>query len=400
MSSISKNIYPYLIILFSTILIFGIIHNKKINTFNSKIENFINNEINNGMNNMNQTKSLPIDMINGSWTHDETTVDSNYIVSNSMTITIYDVHNPKNIGTITYKNKTYTITFLINDNLTAILSDDNQTLNAEENIHIKFYNYLNNTNNNNNEQTSNLKPEDFNAVVSVYSNNTLMNKFASYKIYGETVGNELYRMIVSGKMNMNEPPELYDYKSYTKITGNYVYPENFITINFGNSNPNILNLLQTNYNGTLKFCIQRVFHSPTNENTEIITKISPTLSLNVINNGQIPNTLMILPFIQDQIENNVDSFFKPKATILYFYKFTSINTTYDFTNPTIISQSNSVLKLKNNASQMTAPTIQFNNLTSIQQVLNNNYTLTQINRYPSNLKNMIFIPFSDLFDIL
>ena len=341
-------IYPILIIIFSILIIYAIINTKNIEKFNNSVSPIVNYQLYKNESilkaNASHNTQFTLDMINGNWTCDLTTVDSNYVASNLITINA-NASTDSNNGTLTYNNNTYNITFLLNQNLNAVLLDSSTGQPTTQYLHIKFYN---NFTDNKNINPPFQKPEEFNSVVSIYSNDVLINKFASYKVYGTTVGEEVYRIILSSNFYLERAPPVYDFKSYDKIIGQYQFPSNYLTLSFGVTNSNILNTINTKYKGNIKFEIQRVFYSPTNADTEIKTGKSPPIMLNVVSNNQIPNIITVSSFKNDQITNNLDSFFKPKATILYFYKSINTSATYQFTKPDI-NESRTVLKIKNNA---------------------------------------------------
>jgi hypothetical protein len=419
----SKIIYPILIIIFSILIIYGIINNKNNSKLNSNFENFLDlgnepsqdqdtrivnyylNENNENLLTSNVSNTLfTSNMINGSWTCDLTTVDSTYNVQNTMTISSIEQINSSNYnknitnyGTVVYNNQTYTINFLLNDNLTAVLINS-QGVPSSQNLHIKFYNNFSNEG----KEIINApfyKPEEFNSEVSIYSNNTLINKFVSYKIYDNKVGDELYRIITTRDFYIEKAAPVYDYDAYKVIIGKYKFPSNFITLSFGTTNTNVLNTLNTKYFGTIKFFIQRVFYSPTSDNAEIITNISDSVLLQVVSNNQIPTTITICSFQNDQNTNGLESFFKPKATILYFYKYINTDSSYVFGNTNKIDKPRAVLNIKNNANLIT-PKFSYDDLGSVQKVAQNNYSITLVNRYNSNLTNTTNINFSDLYNLL
>jgi hypothetical protein len=419
----NKIIYPILIIIFSVLIIYGIINNRNNSYLNKNFESFTNaisnnynslpygnfNGVNYNLNDINYSNKIKSsaenntqftkDMINGTWTSDLTTVDSNYNINPTTLITIsLNTDATNNIyGTLSYNNETYNIVFLLNENLIATST----TIQLDE-IHIKFYNNFSQEGQLNINKPF-YKPDEFNSVVSIYNSNVLINKFASYKVYSNTVGGELYRIISSQKYYINEPPSVYDFTSYNKIIGTYIFPKKYIRLSFGIYNQTVLDTINTEYNGKIKFCIQRVFYSPSNPNTEIMTNVSvnDAILLNAISpSGEIPNNIIITPFEYDMTENGLNSFFKPKATILYFYKLNNINTTYQFGLNNIYSNSSSVLNLKNNSSSMVGSNIQFQNLGSVQQIVTNNYTITTVGRYTSNLNDDTTINFSELYNKL
>ena len=432
----NKVIYPILIIIFSVLVIYAIINNRNNSKLNSNVEKFTNIEYFD-----NTPQPLPIpnsqppavnfylpesqdllkssasnntlftsELINGSWTSDVTTVDSNYIASNLLTINVTGILNAENYnnstnnyGTVIYNNQTYTINFLLNENLTAVVNNGGGT--TQQNLHIKFYNNFDSKEGQTNTNPVFYRPDEFNSVVSIYAGSTLINKFASYKIYDPTnkIGDELYRIIISNNTHIAQAPPIYDYNAYNIITGKYQFPSNYVSLSFGTSNANVLNTINSNYLGNISFCIQRVFYSPTNDNTEIITAISPRIVLGVVSNGQIPNKITICSFQNDQTANGLKTFFRPKATILYFYKFIRKDVTYQFANPNNINSPNSVLQTntaisgKNNGSGMTAPNLIYNDLGSVEEVINNYYTIQFVQRYNSNLTDNTVINFSDLY---
>lgn len=420
----NKIIYPILIIIFSVLIIYGIINNKNNYKLNNNVEKFVNmpsgstlvpNEGNSVLNqfldkNKDTLKSsaanntlFTTEMINGQWTCDLTTVDTTYNVTNVIIVSVNDAlsstnyNNGNNYGSILYNNQNYRINFLLNENLTAVMlnSAGNPT---SQNLHIKFYNNFNK------EGQENINPpfyksEEFNSVVSIYSNNALINKFASYKIYNGKVGDELYRIITSGNFYIKQAPPIYDFKAYNIIIDKYKLPSNYLTINFGITNSAVLNTINTKYKGTIKFCIQRVFYSPTDNNTEIITSKSQEISLSVVLNSKIATTISVCSFQNDKTTNNLDSFFRPKSTILYFYKYINSDTSYRFAD-TNITKPNTSLNIQNNAFNMTAPNIVFNNLGSVEKVITNNYRIFLVGKYNSNLNDKTIINFSNLYNLL
>ena len=402
--------YPILIIIFSVLIIFAIINNRQNNKLNAGIEKYMNLFENNesilklgAATNTKFTKELIV----GNWTCDKTTVDANYIASGFININLNpsDTTNPipSTYGTLTYNSNNYRINFILNENLTAIQQTSTGT-DTNNTMHIKFYNNFVDEENDNINPVF-YAPETFNSVVSLLSGNILITKFASYKVYPDasgnnTIGNELYRIVKSNDIFIDKPKPIYDYNAYNAIIGSYKLPTNYLSYTFGSSNSNVLNTINTKYQGSIQFCIQRVFNSPANTNNEIITNISPRLALNSISNGQIPTTITVCSFADDQKANNLTSFFTPKATILYFYKATTINTTYSYGDSALITQPQSVLGLSNGATIMTNANFTFNNLPTVQKVLTNNYVITQVGRYTSNLTDVTKISFNDVMSKL
>jgi hypothetical protein len=427
----NKVIYPILIIIFSVLIIYAIINNRNNSKLNSNIEKFDNTDPYNVSpivnyylsDSQNRLKSdagnntiFTSQLINGKWTSDLSTVDANNVVSNFLIITLnsdlrLNQYNDT-YGTIDYQTTnpptpdttiTYNINFLLNGNLTAIGKDD-----QSKTLHIKFYNNFT-TDGNIQINPPYPKLQEFNSVVSLYTNNILDKKFASYKIYDDStnkVYDELYRIILNKKFNINNPPPMYDYTVYNKITEKngytYTFPplNSILTLSPNNSSTALTAAQQTKlnyYTGKMGvnsdntpriYCaIQRIFYSPTSDTKQIQTKISSSIELNNIVrnvNGQrfVPNKINIISFSADKSSNQVSSFFRPYGTNIYFYKYTSQTVSYDYSNNSYNSVNNiSAFNLnpdKNNAKTITQPNINYKNLSpsNLKKTVTNNYTLT------------------------
>lgn len=388
----NKIIYPILIILFTILIIYSIISTKFNNKLNYNIEKFKNNYLeNNASNNNNFMK----DLANGSWTTLNSTVDANYNVHNLMNINIVNVIgsvkniNDKKIGSILFLGSLFDITFAVDDNLIAV-SNNFDILN----LHIKFGDVK--------KKDSDIfyKTETEEAIVSIYFGNLLILRYASYKIYNDKAGAEVYRIIKSGDFFVEQPPPIYDYKAYNTLIGNYLFPTNYIKFNFGTTNTNIQSIINDKYFGKLQFSIQRVFSSPTGN--DIITKNSPPVLLSALSNGQIPTTITIAPFVQDKNANALISFFKPKATIVYFYKLIDINISYAYGDNNLKNVPNNVFNLQNNATTLFEPIVSYNNLSTVEQINTNKYQMTLLLPTPaiSNLSDPTIINFSEIYSLL
>ena len=196
-----------------------------------------------------------------------------------------------------------------------------------------------------------------------------MKKYISYKIFNNKVDDELSGIIKSGDIFINDPPPNYDFKTYNVLIGKYIYPANYIKMVFGVSNTTVLNTINTKYFGTIQFAIQRVYSSPTNN--EIITMGSTPIILSVLESNNIPNNIEVIPFIDDKTTNNLEQIFHPKATILYFYKLTTVDTQFNYSNPNLVTASSASFSLKNNATNMYSTSVTYNNLNTVQQINNN-----------------------------
>lgn len=393
----NKIIYPILIIIFSLLIIYGIINTKKNSDLKKNIEKFISSSAITDedltldiLNNSIITKEFAI----GTWTSPSTTVDSNYNVSNLATISITGLMNKNSTnstiyGTVTLMGTVYSITFILNENIIAVSST-----NTNMSLHIKFFNIF----------TDEYKKTSYiastlNSIVTVYVGTNVTYKYYSYKVYNNKATGELYRAILTKDYYVVQPAEIYDYPAYDIIVGNYQYPSNIITLDYGVTNTTVYNTLTTNYGSGLTFCIQRVFNSPTG--STITTKMSSTLLLQAVQNNTIINNITILSFENDRSINELKTFFQPLQTLLYFYKFKDVKVSYAYTDPNYITVASSTFNLNNNATNMYQPNVQFNDLSTVQQTNDSEYLLTLVGNYQGDtVRSNIIIPFSNLYNLL
>jgi hypothetical protein len=415
----NKIIYPLLIIIFSILIIYAIINYKNNDKLNSFIESYQNNSFNKNFKlDIYDNTFISVDFANGTWTIPESIVNDNYTITNLMTININnnaDIKNSRNysntntyngfkqnifnFGTIDYNGESYTINYVLNENIIAISTVDNL-----KNMHIKIYNKFTNEDNiliNQPYYTS----ETLKAVVSIFNNNLLMTKFASYKVYNGKVGGEVYRIIKSKDIFIDQAPPLYDFKTYDVLINNYKYPANCVTPIFGTST-GLSSVLNTFPSGKILYSIQRVFYSPTGNN--ITTKASEPAFVNISSGGQIPTSLQVCPFKQDQDVNSLEKFFNPNGTILYIYKKTSTNSSYSYSNPNYKYYALSALNLQNNANNMYGSNAEYlgiSDLSSVQIVDKNTYTMIKVGLYSpdsgnNNLESITTIPFTDIISYM
>lgn len=398
----NKIIYPILIIIFSLLIIYGILNRKKNNELNNNIEKFLNDSSKKKTNITDEDLLLDIvnnsiitkEFANGTWTSPSTTVDSNYVVSNLATINItglMDINSTKDTiyGTINVMDNTYNITFILNENIVAVCNN-----NSNMSLHIKFFNIFTNEY----RKTAYIE-STLNSIVTIYVGTAISYKYYSYKVYNAKANGELYRAILTKDYYVVQPPEIYDYSTYDIIVGDYQYPPNIITLTYGVTNTSILDKLLSSYRDGIKFCIQRIYKSPTGGT--ITTKMSKPLLLPAIKNSTIIDNITVDSFAADRSINDFKTFFEPYQTILYFYKLINVDVTYTFTDPNYISVGSSTFNLNNNATNMYQPTVQFNNLNTVQQNNNSNYELTKVGNYEGDtVTSKITIPFSNLYNLL
>jgi len=396
--NINFNNYPFLILIFSILIIYAIIQYKNNKKLNYKIESFMNNNYINVQENnlkLNAENNLTFkEYVNGNWTYNETTVNPNSTANNLIKININDKNdNNDNNGTVilTKNNITMNIIFILNNFIVAS--------NEQKTFYIKFINiFKNNSNDENNELILN-QPT---AIMEYFNNNILISKFYSYKInnINNIIPTNIIGIIQARSYIINNPPPWFDYNSYQTIIGNYPFPSNLINITF-NTGPvdnNIFSILKNTYDGKMKFSIRAVFNSPSSQDKEIITKNSNPELLSVIKDNNIPYSIDIQPLKNSNINNN----FSLKAIILYFYKYDNCNEkSYNFSG-SINNISKDSLQLNNNnkATNMFNNNIQFYDPTTIERTMNCNYKMITANRVNSNLNSTTKILFSSFSDKL
>jgi hypothetical protein len=404
----NKIIFPVLIIIFSLLVIFAIVNNRKNKKLNNSIEKFADNFsenkvisgdflertknqiINNAITNSTFTK----DILNGTWTTLNTEVNSDYSVTKLMNINVNEIFSmdtqKPNFGTLEIDGEIYNIIILLNENLIA-QSQNSKLLN----LHMKFLNKFN-TDKLDNRPYKN--SETFTAVVSMYSNNVLLTKYISYKVFDNKVSPDIYSIIKSKNFLVGQPPPNFDFDTYNVIIGGYKFPSNYMYFSFGLTNADKLKIINSKYQGKLRFSIQRIFESPTKN--EIITRNSTPVILDAVDNGSIPSEIVISSFADDKNANSLSKFFKPKSTILYFYKLDRVEKSYDYAKPGLLRSPKDYLQIKSNASSMFDANTDYNDLNSVREKSNNYYKMTYVETKLSNLNDLTIFSFSSIFPFL
>jgi len=399
----SQNIFlPIFIIIISFLVIYGIINNKKVDTLNKNIENFISSTQKNKdlLKNIENFPLVTSSFANGKWTTPwiYCNTDSQHPCRcyNYMTINIKE--NVQNIGIkqnhvygqITIKSEKYNIIYMLNKNMVGI--DPN---NKNKNVHILFNNIY--TNKNPDDKYNTVKY----CIVTQLLNNNILYKWQAFWFKSICQGDFLYNIVQDSSSTLiaNDPAEVYDLTTYNKIVGDYKYPSNYLSVNYGISNQNILDKINTNYKDGIKFAIQRVFESPTG--SEIITKLSTPVVIQGTLNGTIPNNIIISSFSEDKDVNNLKNYFVPLKTILYFYKLIDVQVTYDYSDKNLVTVPSSAFSLNNNATNMYQSNVQYNNLNTVEQINNSQYQIFLVGNYPvNNLMQPLEVSFTQLYNIL
>jgi hypothetical protein len=400
-------IIPILVIIICLIIVYGILSYK----FNKKIINTIESfETNLQINNLNQFKEnlqnnieITSQIANGTWTTYNTVVDSNYNANEFiMNININQNSNNENnnYGTVVL-NKNNELVFTCN--ITSILNGCIVTSNIVYSggfttpftIFIQFVGLADEATKDEIQNQVYYVNTTQMAIISIFSDNILVIKYASYKIYNNQVDSLVYPILKSKSFYINNPPAIYDYDTYNVIVNSYKFPSNPISFTFSNNNNStILSTIQNNYLGNIVFAIQRVFNSPNGK--KIITNLSPQILVNPIQNSILPDTIQIVPLSVDKEVNNLTSFYVPISTIVYFYKFTSIiNTKYGYNNPNI-STNSSVMNFNNNGNLMFNQSLQYPDINSVYQKNNYQYNIQYLTTINSNMNEPSIINFSIL----
>jgi hypothetical protein len=377
----THNIYPFIIIIFSVLIFFALVNNERNKKFNIAFEKFINNGI-----------SFTPDLFNGYWTSLDTIVNSKGQASNLIEITKNELY---------FQENSYSVKSINGRILTAINSTNNST------IQIKIINAFSNLQDedpSNQEDSSDSLVSDVLVGIVLVSNsdNKITNKFAIYKLDSKGyLSNQAIPIIQNKSYIYKIPKPLYNMDNYfTIVSNNYKYPENLISFQFGETNTDIFDKLTNKYNGTLRFSIQRVYRSPLGG--DIITRVSKDININAIQNLQIPTQIIISPFDNDKILNNITNFdeFSPKYTILYFYKITNTNQIFRYNSPNLITANNSEFKFKNNANSMFKDNVAFNDFKTATKLLKNVNSMVLVGKYNSNASSSTIINFSVLNSFL
>lgn len=262
--NLNNLIYPFLIIIFSILFIFGILRIRKMNTLEKNLDTFINYNSNSTYNS-NNFKEHFIDesindsysndyiksVLNGKWTTINSSCDSSGNVSETMTISIDnlstnelelnsttgDYSTTSNLGKIQINDVEYDVKYASIDNLTA------RSINMKSlSLSILFNNRMGDDNKT--EKPLN-DPNTFNGVLSIYMDNTLVYKYAIYKINDDAIASpDLCRIIQSKNILIEQPPPIYDFKTYNTIINDYKFPSNYLSISNWTTNTDIVNVIQ------------------------------------------------------------------------------------------------------------------------------------------------------------
>jgi hypothetical protein len=412
---LSDVIYPILIILFCIIIVYGLINMKYNDKLIKTFESFsnISNKMEGIKKNLENNINTITNIANGTWTSMYSTVDANHNVNYLMTININQTsimnsglvatNSNGDLGTVMVNypqnNEDTTMEFDIT-NIMGTYMIANSKSDSTVSLHIDFVGI-------NEDPTKKLdtKYKDYYVtetkmcIVSLYMMNRIVKKFISYKVYNDKVEGKVYRIIRSKDYYIDDLPPVYDYPTYNVLVNSYKYPENYMYFDFGTYNDDVSKTINNKYFGQIQFSIKRVFESPTGN--EIITKSSPPIKLNAINNGQIPETIVIASFQKDKEANNLDGFFKPLSTIVYLYKYLNVETTYGYTDTNMSIVPSNVLNLKNNSSgNMFANNIEFDKLNTVYQNNNFEFDMIYLTTVDSDLDTETRIPFSIIYNNL
>lgn len=398
----NKIIYPVLIIIFSILIVYAILSKRKNDKLNNNIEKFLSynpvdtsndNLANNNINNY----VITANFANGSWTTPWTHIDNHGRIKHYNTITIDDVmkydSNKSSYGTIHFTNSSnyhyhYNITYIYNENIVGKSKNNNNQY-----IFIKIFNIFS--------QESTEAPQSYGTVTSyvkMYNGNQVSNSFYSYKIMDISNSQYVQKLLNTSNTYVPKPAEVFDLDTYNTITTKYQYAPNVVSMTYGSTNNKVLNKINQNYKDGIIYCIQRVYASVTKN--KITTKMSSNIILPGAQGNSIGSYVIIKSMKSDYDEMGLTSYFKPSATILYFYKMNNVSNTYTYSDPNLYNIPSSSFNLQNNANNMYSSNIQYNNLNSVTQTNTSNYTLISVGSFTTtDINQEIKIPFSNVYNL-
>ena len=418
-------IIPVIIVIICFTIVYGIINYRYNKNIINTMENFQSQlqikDIENFKKGLYNNTEIITQMANGTWTSEQSNVDPNYNVTGSILsidITSNNItanNNNQNYGTISIINiETKNVIGITN--ITSILNNTIITSGytvsesgfnvPNSGMIIEFVGLLDSTKKSEIEKEVYYTNQTQVAIVYVYIGNSMIAKYASYKIYNNQVSSDVFKILISQSFNINNLPQVYDYDTYNVIINSYVFPDNSIKFNFSdNTNNTIVNTIKKNYLGKITFAIQRVYSSPTGN--EIITNLSQSFKLSALRvnkSGEltiIPDSIEIVPVSTDITVNKLKSSFKPIRTIIYFFKFDSIsNVKYGYSDNSLISVNSSVMNFSNNGQSMFAPKIQYNHIDTVYQNNTYKYNITLLTTVTNDMKDSTIINFSTLLSQL
>ena len=400
----NKIIYPVLIIIFSILIIYALLSKRKNDKLNNNIEKFLSynpvdtsndNLSNNNINNYIITK----DFANGSWTTPWTHIDNNGQIKHVMTIEVdntmtynssLDSYGKVHFTDYSNNHYHYSINYIYNENIVGKPKNKNSGNNY---IFIKIFNIFSNESTDAPESNGTIT-----ALVKMYNGNQVTHTFYSYKIQDMSNTQYVQKLLDTSNSYIPKPPEIFDLPTYQTITNKYKYAPELITMTYGPTNNTILNKINQNYSGGIRYSIQRVFSSVTGNN--ITTAMSPTITLPGAQGNSIGSYVVIKSFKSDFDGMGLTSYFKPVSTLLFFYKMTNLSTAYSFSDTNLYNTPNSTFNLKNNSSNMYQSNIQYNNLNSITQTNTSTYQLVSVGSFGVNdIDQEIKVSFSKVYNL-
>jgi hypothetical protein len=406
----NTNLIPIIIIIFCFLIFFGIIHNKKVEKINNIMESFMNNDKNiENFNNKEKNSiitasntNFSVEYINGNWTTPNTKLDSknNVIPSTLMTIKLNEnktgeIYLPKINGNNFYTGITYKVN-ISSIGLNIIAKSDK----SQYTLSINFINRSTNKNFRDNELilSSNIPVAN---IEFLDNNNNVKNSLLSYKITDNVeIDGKLKTIILSRNYINRSIKDIYDINSYLTIIRDYKFKEN--TINFSgiiySRDPNTVNVynnIKNKYNNILSFSIAREFYTP--KGTTIKTFSSKIYNLKIDNS--LPEFINVNSIKDD--DNNINYIkYKPKSTIIYFYKITSTSSSYSFRKQNKIIPNK--FNFMNNGKNMLKGSIyDIDDLNSLEKNMKSNYSMTVFKTiFTPDEKLKIKFQFKELYNFI
>jgi hypothetical protein len=364
------------------------IDEKKIDEKNIN-ENFVNKNIltENINNSPNNNISYVIYSLQGLWTNNNSIIKNN-IIHNTTRI-IIDTDNKKPNGKVFFY-------FLTKNKLVYNIKDvtDNSILCEKDDKTVLLYIRLLNDENSEDDVYKNtiVQYSGQKCLFSFYYPN--VNKpflrFISYQILKQPVDENLINIVAAKDWYIDNIKEPYDFKTYNIIIGKYKFDKKFIKIDGYNKNTDIFKKIEEKYPDGINLYIRRIYKSPSGKKKEIKTHISQPYNILIKNENDIPKNIKIISFKNDKKINskknysfNKNESFKPISTYIYVAQLYHMQDTFEENIP----------KKKINKNQ-------FQLHKTAKNMFNQNIEYIDINKltkkiiYTYKIKNITTIPYS------
>lgn len=327
--------------------------------------------------------------LKGEWTNNKSIVDGNMIYNT----TIIDISN-ENKATVTFKfqnNK---------DNIYNIIEIKDNSIICESSDK-RYILYVRLLNDKNDSKVYKNTLVQYNGQKCLYSFHYIKSSkpfltYISYQILQQPVDANLLNIIRAKDWNISFIKEPYDFKTYSIIVGKYKFPKKIMKIK--NSTKKIddkknFKLIKEKYPDGITFYIKRVYKSPNGKNKEIKTHISKPFKLVIKNEDDIPEMIKIISFEADKKLNSSKKYVFNKAKdfvpiCTYIYVAQLYHMT-DQLNKKIPKKkvNKNKFNLHKNAKNIFKNNIEFININKLVKNITYNYKMKYVNSISYSKKN-------------